>query len=159
MSQGSGPRAGPEDGVGGASSPAPAVDPADQLARLGRSWVWLLGAAVATLVPGVLALVWPDVTLHVLAVLIGVYLLLIGAFRFVAVFGRRRDHARGLRDPRVPGRQPRTARRLPGRCRRSLTCLEPSGRGLRYGVVGARSDDNSCCAPVTATAAARVTGG
>ncbi|MFJ2933015.1 HdeD family acid-resistance protein [Streptomyces sp. NPDC087219] len=94
-SQGSTPRAGPEDGAGGASS-APAVDAADQLARLGRSWVWLLGAAMATLIPGILALVWPDVTLHVLAVLIGVYLLLTGAFQFVAVFGRGSDRVPGL---------------------------------------------------------------
>ncbi|MFE5731943.1 HdeD family acid-resistance protein [Streptomyces sp. NPDC056528] len=95
-SQGSASRAGPEGGAGGAPSPAPAADPADQLARLGRSWVWLLGAATATLVPGVLALVWPDVTLHVLAVLIGVYLLLAGAFRFVSVFGRDGDRVPGL---------------------------------------------------------------
>ena len=56
--------------------------------RLGRSWTWLLGSAVATLVPGVLILVWPEGTLHVLAVLIGPYLLVTGAFRFVAVFAR-----------------------------------------------------------------------
>ncbi|MFF8375861.1 HdeD family acid-resistance protein [Streptomyces sp. NPDC015661] len=70
------------------ASAADTADPADQLARLGGSWVWLLGAAMATLVPGILALVWPDVTLHVLAVLIGLYLLAAGAFRFVAVFGQ-----------------------------------------------------------------------
>ncbi|MFG3721509.1 HdeD family acid-resistance protein [Streptomyces massasporeus] len=63
-------------------------DSAYGLARLGRSWTWLLGSAVATLVPGVLILVWPEATLHVLAVLIGLYLLASGAFRFVAVFGR-----------------------------------------------------------------------
>ncbi|MBC7268161.1 MAG: DUF308 domain-containing protein, partial [Streptomyces sp.] len=71
--------------------PGPAgYDPesaASALARLGRSWTWLLGSAVATLVPGVLVLVWPDGTLHVLAVLVGLYLLVTGAFRFVAVFG------------------------------------------------------------------------
>ncbi|MFI0990555.1 HdeD family acid-resistance protein [Streptomyces exfoliatus] len=93
--QGSAPRAGPENRVSGAS-PAPAVDPADRLARLGRSWLWLLGAAMVTLVPGILALVWPDVTLHVLAVLIGVYLLLTGVFRFVTVFGRDSDRMPGL---------------------------------------------------------------
>nr|WP_079105148.1 DUF308 domain-containing protein [Streptomyces prasinopilosus] len=48
----------------------------------------MLGSAVATLVPGVLVLVWPEGTLHVLAVLVGLYLLVTGAFRFVAVFGR-----------------------------------------------------------------------
>ncbi|MER6098563.1 HdeD family acid-resistance protein [Streptomyces sp. NPDC001728] len=84
-SPGPAPSAGPEPMAGGAPS---APDPADQLARLGRSWTWIMGAAVATLVPGILALVWPDVTLHVLAVLIGLYLLVIGVFRFVAVFAR-----------------------------------------------------------------------
>ncbi|MEU9174519.1 DUF308 domain-containing protein [Streptomyces sp. NPDC048420] len=64
------------------------MSPADPLARLGRSWTWLLGAAVATLVPGVLVLVWPEATLHVLAVLIGLHLLVTGAFRFVDVFAR-----------------------------------------------------------------------
>ncbi|MFB7406911.1 HdeD family acid-resistance protein [Streptomyces sp. NPDC056202] len=95
MSQGSAPRAGPEDGTGTAST-APAADPEDQLARLGRSWIWLLCAAMATLIPGILALVWPDVTLHVLAVLIGVYLLLTGAFQFVTAFGRSNDRVPGL---------------------------------------------------------------
>ncbi|MGW1924264.1 HdeD family acid-resistance protein [Streptomyces massasporeus] len=70
-------------------------DSAYGLARLGRSWTWLLGSAVATLVPGVLILVWPEATLHVLAVLIGLYLLVNGAFRFVAVFGRE-EHGERL---------------------------------------------------------------
>lgn len=68
--------------------PRPADDPADALARLGRSWTWILGSAVVTLVPGVLILVWPAETLHVLAILIGLYLLAMGVFRFVAVFAR-----------------------------------------------------------------------
>jgi uncharacterized membrane protein HdeD (DUF308 family) len=54
-----------------------------------------MGSAVATLVPGILILVWPEVTLHVLAVLIGLYLLVHGAFRFVAVFGRE-EHGERL---------------------------------------------------------------
>ncbi|MFI9587361.1 HdeD family acid-resistance protein [Streptomyces sp. NPDC052236] len=70
------------------AAPGPMGDSAYVLARLGRSWTWLLGSAVATLVPGVLVLVWPEATLHVLAVLIGLYLLATGAFRFVDVFAR-----------------------------------------------------------------------
>ncbi|GGY51471.1 HdeD family acid-resistance protein [Streptomyces omiyaensis] len=77
-------------GSGPAADTAPSgADPADQLARLGRSWLWLLGAAIATLVPGIVALVWPDATLHVLGVVVGLYLLVVGGFRFVMVFGRR----------------------------------------------------------------------
>ncbi|MFF9060935.1 HdeD family acid-resistance protein [Streptomyces sp. NPDC101213] len=79
---------GPGSPVGGTAA-SRAEDPADLLARLGGSWTWLLGSAVATLVPGVLALVWPDATLHVLAVIIGLYLLVTGVFRFVSVFARR----------------------------------------------------------------------
>ncbi|WP_405926361.1 HdeD family acid-resistance protein [Streptomyces sp. NBC_00035] len=87
VSRGPAPSTGPEHMPGGAA-PAPAADPADVLAGLGRSWQWILGSAIATLVPGILVLVWPDETLHVLAVLIGLYLLVTGAFRFVAAFAR-----------------------------------------------------------------------
>ncbi|WP_369241044.1 HdeD family acid-resistance protein [Streptomyces sp. R21] len=94
VSRGPAPRTGPEDMPDGAT-PGPAEDPAEVLAKLGRSWTWILGSAIATLVPGVLVLVWPDETLHVLAVLIGLYLLVIGAFRFVASFARD-DHGERL---------------------------------------------------------------
>lgn len=77
----------PEHVPGGAALD-PMGDPARALARLGRSWTWIMGSAVATLVTGVLVLVWPNETLHVLAVLFGLYLLAIGVFRFVAVFAR-----------------------------------------------------------------------
>ncbi|MFE9774055.1 HdeD family acid-resistance protein [Streptomyces sp. NPDC005931] len=87
MSRGAASLTGPEREPGGAV-PGPPGDPADVLARLGRSWAWLVGSAVATLVPGVLVLVWPEATLHVAAVLIGLYLLVTGGFRFVAVFAR-----------------------------------------------------------------------
>lgn len=63
-------------------------DPAQVLAALGSSWLWALGSALVTLVPGILILVWPDETLHVLAVIIGLSLLLTGVFRFVAAFAR-----------------------------------------------------------------------
>ncbi|MER6147383.1 HdeD family acid-resistance protein [Streptomyces hirsutus] len=87
MSRGPASRTGPEHQPGGAVLD-PMGDPTRALARLGRSWTWLLGSAVVTLVPGVLVLVWPEATLHALAVLIGLYLLVTGAFRFVAVFAR-----------------------------------------------------------------------
>ncbi|MCT7355987.1 DUF308 domain-containing protein [Streptomyces sp. 15-116A] len=82
---------------GGAAAADPFGDSADLLARLGRSWTWVMGSAVATLVPGVLILVWPEATLHVLAVCIGLYLLVTGGFRFVAVFaGEAHERLPGL---------------------------------------------------------------
>ncbi|MEU1400872.1 HdeD family acid-resistance protein [Streptomyces sp. NPDC005728] len=82
-SRGPAPRTGPPHVTEGAAS-----GPADAVTALARSWTWILGSAVVTLVPGVLILVWPDETLHVLAVVIGLYLLLAGAFRFVSAFAR-----------------------------------------------------------------------
>ncbi|GGI96066.1 HdeD family acid-resistance protein [Streptomyces brasiliensis] len=81
-------------GAGPAQTPDGTVhhaepDPAELLAAVGASWLWALGSALITLVPGILILVWPHETLHVLAVIIGLYLLLTGVFRFVAAFGRR----------------------------------------------------------------------
>ena len=75
--------------------PVPAADPGAVLAKLGRSWTWVLGSAIATLVPGILILVWPDGTLHVVAVLLGLYLLVTGAFRFVETFARE-EHGERL---------------------------------------------------------------
>src|SRR5690348_10256799 len=85
---------GPNPRTGQARSPDGAfpgqADGAERaLEELGRSWTWILASAIATLVPGVLVLVWPDETLHVLAVLIGLYLLVGGVFRFVTAFSRR----------------------------------------------------------------------
>ncbi|WP_432118344.1 HdeD family acid-resistance protein [Streptomyces sp. bgisy032] len=81
----------PHPGAGygpGAPGPARGADPAQVLTTLGRSWTWLLASAVATLVPGVLLLVWPEATLQVVAVLVGLYLLAAGVFRFVETFAR-----------------------------------------------------------------------
>lgn len=68
------------------AEPAPA-DPMDTLAQLGASWQWALGYAFATLIPGIIVLVWPEETLHILAVVIGLQFLVVGAFRFVTAFG------------------------------------------------------------------------
>ncbi|MEZ0095274.1 HdeD family acid-resistance protein [Streptacidiphilus sp. EB129] len=65
------------------------ADPQEILATVGSSWAWAVGFGVATVVPGVVALVWPHETLHVLAVITGIYLMLAGLFWFVTAFGRR----------------------------------------------------------------------
>ncbi|MFI5822974.1 HdeD family acid-resistance protein [Streptomyces rishiriensis] len=90
-----GPDPRPPAGPGPDPGPVPATgDPTAALAVLGRSWTWILGSAVVTFVPGILILVWPEETLHVLAVLIGLYLLATGLFRFVASFAGEDGGAR-----------------------------------------------------------------
>jgi uncharacterized membrane protein HdeD (DUF308 family) len=61
-------------------------DPADMVARVGRSWGWILAFGIITLAIGVLALAWPGRTLIVVAVVFGAQLILMGIFRFVAAF-------------------------------------------------------------------------
>ncbi|GGY99250.1 HdeD family acid-resistance protein [Streptomyces poonensis] len=80
------------------TSDGTAGDPAELLALLGDSWGWTLGSALVTLLPGIVILLWPHGTLHVLAVVVGLYLLLIGVFRFVAAFA---GGARGERAARL----------------------------------------------------------
>ncbi|MEU6769885.1 DUF308 domain-containing protein [Streptomyces sp. NPDC046759] len=89
--RGQAPRTGASYAPGGV-----ATGPADAMTALARSWTWILGSAIVTLVAGVLILVWPDETLHVLAVVIGLYLLVTGAIRFVTAFAR--DHGERLAD-------------------------------------------------------------
>ncbi|WP_338674849.1 DUF308 domain-containing protein [Streptomyces sp. SCSIO 30461] len=67
-------------------------DPLDVLGEVGASWGWALGLALATLIPGILVLVWPDETLHVVAVIVGLQLLIAGGFRFVTALSRNGDH-------------------------------------------------------------------
>ncbi|MFH7598399.1 DUF308 domain-containing protein [Streptomyces racemochromogenes] len=75
----------------GASPQYAHTDPEDTLKVLGGSWHWALGLALATLIPGILILVWPDETLHVLAVILGLQLLVAGGFRFVTAFSHGRE--------------------------------------------------------------------
>ncbi|MBL1087350.1 DUF308 domain-containing protein [Streptomyces actinomycinicus] len=81
--RGQAPQAGPSYPTGGA-----APGPVGTVTAIARSWTWILGSALVTLAAGLLILVWPDETLHVLAVLVGLYLLLAGALRFVTAFAR-----------------------------------------------------------------------
>ncbi|MFE9171382.1 HdeD family acid-resistance protein [Streptomyces kebangsaanensis] len=97
VSRDSAARSGPEP-VPDGRPPGAAGDPADVLAGLGSSWTWILTSALATLIPGIIVLAWPGGTLHVLAVVIGLYLLVTGAFRFVAAFSRE---GHGERLPRL----------------------------------------------------------
>jgi uncharacterized membrane protein HdeD (DUF308 family) len=58
-------------------------DPADVLAGIGRHWGWVLFFGIVTVLAGLFAIVWPDRTLQVIAVLFGIQLVVAGIFRFV----------------------------------------------------------------------------
>ncbi|WP_316761440.1 HdeD family acid-resistance protein [Streptomyces herbicida] len=93
----SGPGAGPDQDPFGSAS-GPQGDPLEVMAALGASWGWALTSALVTLIPGIVILVWPHGTLHVVAVVIGLYLLVSGALRFVSAFA---PEAHGERFARI----------------------------------------------------------
>ncbi|NUS91585.1 MAG: HdeD family acid-resistance protein [Nocardia sp.] len=61
------------------------VGPLHQLAR--RAWQAMLIIGSASVVVGILVLLWPGPSIVVLAVLFGIYLLISGIFQLVAAFG------------------------------------------------------------------------
>jgi uncharacterized membrane protein HdeD (DUF308 family) len=61
-------------------------DPADAVAALGRSWGWILGFGIVTLILGIMVVAWPSETVLVVAVLFGLELFIGGIFRLVMAF-------------------------------------------------------------------------
>jgi len=62
-------------------------DVAGEVEEVTRLWWLLLLGAIASLVIGVLLLVWPSRTLEVIAILIGIELLLVGVIQIGLAFG------------------------------------------------------------------------
>ena len=83
--------AGRPPGVSAHAPEPPFEGPLHTLAQ--AAWQVVLLTGVASLVLGVLVLVWPDVSLLAAGVLFGVYLLISGVFQLVAAFGTHRTTA------------------------------------------------------------------
>src|SRR5260370_2145441 len=62
------------------------VEMTAMLARLGRAWGWVVAYGVATLLAGVIAVVWPSSTLVVIAIIFAVQLLVGAIYQFVYAF-------------------------------------------------------------------------
>ena len=70
-----------------ASPPMTTPDPMQEsLRRLGSHWGWILFFGIVTLGAGIMAVVWPDRTVLVVAVLFGFHLIFMGIFRLVGAF-------------------------------------------------------------------------
>lgn len=52
----------------------------------GRGWGWELASGLASIAAGVMAMVWPGITLFVIAILAGVWMIAIGFMRLIAAF-------------------------------------------------------------------------
>jgi uncharacterized membrane protein HdeD (DUF308 family) len=65
----------------------------DEVRELTRLWWLLLLGGIVSLVIGVMLLVWPNETLEVIAILLGIELLFIGALQIALAFGSPRERA------------------------------------------------------------------
>ena len=61
-------------------------DPGDLLATFGRSWWLILIWGAVTLLAGILTIVWPDRTIVVVAILVGIQFLVAGVLRLISAF-------------------------------------------------------------------------
>ncbi|WP_158288204.1 DUF308 domain-containing protein [Streptomyces sp. ICBB 8177] len=61
-------------------------DPHDVMARAGGHWGMMLTFSLLTLAAGVLAVAWPGRTVHVIAVLFGIQLLVVAGYEFFRAF-------------------------------------------------------------------------
>ena len=73
------------------------------LETLSRNWWAVALRGVAAILFGVLALVWPGITVFALVIVFGAYALVDGAFTLVAAFGNRDG---GERVAAAPGSSP-----------------------------------------------------
>jgi uncharacterized membrane protein HdeD (DUF308 family) len=74
-------------------------DPQQFLSTVGRSWLWTLVVGIVTLVAGIMILSWPDETVKIVGIIIGVQLLVIGGVRFVTALSADPDN--GSRTPAI----------------------------------------------------------
>ncbi|GAA4986433.1 hypothetical protein GCM10025734_10550 [Kitasatospora paranensis] len=74
------------------SSPL-STEPEDVLAAVGRSWRWPLAFGILTVLAGIVMLSWPEETVRVVAIIIGLQLLVAGVVRFVTAFTHDRTTA------------------------------------------------------------------
>jgi uncharacterized membrane protein HdeD (DUF308 family) len=65
---------------------APTGDVRDVVADVGRHWGWLLAFGIVSVLLGISMLVWPHVTILVVAIFLGAYLLVSGIFQIVNAF-------------------------------------------------------------------------
>jgi uncharacterized membrane protein HdeD (DUF308 family) len=62
------------------------VEAIESVVERGRGWGWELLSGLLSIAAGVIAIVWPGITLVVVAILAGVWMIMIGLIRIVAAF-------------------------------------------------------------------------
>ncbi len=64
------------------------IETIESIVDRGPGWGWELGSGLVSIGAGIVAMVWPEITLFVIAVVAGVWMIMVGVMRLVAAFGR-----------------------------------------------------------------------
>lgn len=64
------------------------VEVIDSIVDRGRNWGWQLVSGLLSVAAGVIAIAWPGITLFVIAVMAGIWMIAIGVIRIIAAFGK-----------------------------------------------------------------------
>lgn len=64
------------------------IESIESVVERGRGWGWELVSGLLSIAAGIVAIVWPGITLFVIAVVAGVWMIMIGLMRLIAAFGR-----------------------------------------------------------------------
>jgi uncharacterized membrane protein HdeD (DUF308 family) len=52
----------------------------------GRGWGWELVSGLASIAAGILVITWPEITLGIIAMVVGIWMIVLGVVRIVAAF-------------------------------------------------------------------------
>jgi uncharacterized membrane protein HdeD (DUF308 family) len=64
------------------------IEVIESIVDRGRGWGWELVSGLLSIGAGIVAIVWPGITLFVVAIMAGIWMIMIGVMRLVAAFGR-----------------------------------------------------------------------
>jgi uncharacterized membrane protein HdeD (DUF308 family) len=74
------------------------IESVESIVDRGRGWGWELVSGLASIAAGIIVITWPEITLFVVAIVAGIWMIIIGMMRIIAAFSRS---STGLPPPAV----------------------------------------------------------
>lgn len=64
------------------------IETIESIVDRGKGWVWELVSGLLSVAAGIVAIVWPEITLFAIAIVAGVWMIMIGGMRLIAAFNK-----------------------------------------------------------------------
>jgi uncharacterized membrane protein HdeD (DUF308 family) len=62
------------------------IEAIESVVDRGRGWGWELVSGLASIAAGILVITWPEITLGIIAMVVGIWMIVLGVVRIVAAF-------------------------------------------------------------------------